>query len=184
MAKRAELAESPTLEGPISISPQSVEIDEITFKLKEPDGSNAMADTDEVSFSMGAHRASATELAVRLQVAVNLRTGTQIQVAARSVLRTKVAEGAAVDLDVEMARIAGQMGPVVLYPYLRELVADITRRAGLKPTTLPIYQVGRMFTFEPDDLRFRQPTDTEAPKPKALAKRTGTAKPKATAKNS
>jgi len=90
--------------------------DGITSKPKDTDRSKAAEDTDEVSFLIGAHGASATDLAVRLKITVNLWTTTQMQVVAGSPLATKVAVLATVERDTEMARIAGQMGQLRLTP--------------------------------------------------------------------
>lgn len=160
--------------GSFRILPGPVEIVRLEFKHIESGADEKPAGEIEVTFGTGAARVSQNEIVVQLEATVHKAREAHVVGAARCRLRIELTEGVKVDYDAEVARIAGQVAPVVIFPYLREVIADISRRGGLAPITLPVYQIGRMFTFDRESLVW-QPPDTEEseerePKPKQKSK--------------
>lgn len=166
--------------GSVTITPGPVEISAVSFARADQPTSSPGPDTAsiDVRFDLAAVRQGATTVVVQLQVHVESPTVMTAEVVANCAIQVEPVAGADVDLDVEIAKVAGSVGPVVIYPYARELIADMTRRAGLTPLTLPVYQMGRFFTFEPKDMRLKQ--DDVEPPARLAAKSSGReSKPKA-----
>lgn len=158
--------------GPVRINPGNVELTSLQFERQRGGGAGGEAEAEsaeaEVSFEFKARRIAADAVLVGLAVDVKAPNVAAVSAAAQTVLTVSVTEGADVNLETELAQIAARIGPVVIYPYLREVVADATRRAGLEPLTLPVYQVGNFFKVKPEDLRL--------PQAKPAAKRSSKAK--------
>lgn len=100
--------------------------------------------------------------------ATHLEDEGYVSVAMQTVLSIRPSGGGAsfdegLDLDSELALIAGALGPVVVFPYTRELVADLTRRAGRTPTTLPVLNMGRAFKVDPESLRWNPDAQKATP---------------------
>lgn len=145
--------------------PEAIDEDPVTAKAPE--------------FTFDATRVGPNEVGVLLGVDIVDPDSGQASVYAVCSIKVEVAEGEEVDLDSELAKIATQIGPVVIFPYLRETIADASRRAGLPPITLPVYQVGRMFKVKPENMKIEQkvkelPKDTKrlGAKGKGPAKKT------------
>lgn len=149
--------------GDVTIAPGPVEIFSASFtRADQPTSSEPYTTPIDVRFDLAADRRDETTVVVQLQVQVENPTVMTAEVTARCAIQVQPVEGVEVDVDAEMAKVAGSVGPVVIYPYVRELIADMSRRGGLTPLTLPVYQMGRFFTFEPQDLRLKQ-EEAEAP---------------------
>ena len=153
--------------GPVRILPGPVEVVHLKFDRVERNAETKLTDEIQVTFGVGARRLDRDEVVVQLEVAVEKAGEATIAVTARSLLRIEVLQEAPLDLDVELARIASQVGPVVIYPYLREVVADLSRRGGITPITLPVYQIGKMFTFDPENLALPENTGAKVQEKKA-----------------
>lgn len=54
-------------------------------------------------------------------------------------------------------RFAAHLAPVILYPYVREFISDITNRGRGASLTLPVLYVGR--GLDPDTLELPQPEE-------------------------
>lgn len=50
----------------------------------------------------------------------------------------------------KLSEVAVRVGPVVVYPYLRETLSTLSTRAGMAPIVLPVMNVGAV--FDPADL--------------------------------
>lgn len=62
------------------------------------------------------------------------------------------------EYDRVLRDIAARIGPVVLYPYLRETLSSFSLKAGLTPLVLPVMNVGTLFDPETIEL---PPVDEE-----------------------
>lgn len=168
--------------GNWSIDPGTVELMGLEFMRLDLQADNVGSPEDPVGIEMqfSTARASSNQVAVALEVRAQAPTTVEVAVKAGTILTIDHADEPPSELDEEFAKIAAQMGPVILYPYIRELIADLTRRSGKGTITLPIYQVGTLFQVNPDEIRWvddRQPTEgggkqkakkrSEARKPKA-----------------
>lgn len=140
--------------GDWKIDPGTVELIDVTFTRRDFTGEPERDATTaiDVNFEFNAVRATLNKVGVVLTVKIHEPALANIEIQAGTVLTFKFPEDSAEDIDRQLADIAAQMGPVIIYPYIRELVADLTRRAGLKTLTLPIYQIGTFFKIEPKDL--------------------------------
>lgn len=147
--------------GNIHIDPGVVEIVKLHFD--DLRGRTAQARTAEqgtpdspaeptLRFDYSTGRVAKDAIVAALQLVIEAPETASLTVAAKTRITVTISEDAALDVDVELAKIASQMGPVIIYPYLREVIADVTRRAGMPPLTLPIYQIGTFFKIDPKSL--------------------------------
>lgn len=90
-----------------------------------------------VDMSVSFARGSLRELTVALGVTVPLNTPYVVEAmyAAAFVLSDDIAEA---DVEEHWKQTATRLAPLVLYPFLREVVSDLTRRSKAEPITLPI----------------------------------------------
>lgn len=116
----------------------------------------------DVTFHFQAARKK-NQVRVTLTVEVAAKPIASIKASARTTLTVKTINGSSEVGQEELAEIAARMGPVAIYPYLREVVADTTRRAGLEPLTLPIYQIGTFFQAASEDLESTPDLDRKTP---------------------
>lgn len=79
----------------------------------------------------------------------------------RTTLTVQPEPGKAGELDYDevLKNIASQIGPVVVYPYIRETISSVSAKSGLKPIVLPVMNVGAM--FDPASLVLPPVPDTE-----------------------
>lgn len=153
-----------------SIDPGNVELVGLEFQRLDLPAPAASAPDDPVNveFEFSAARAGPNHLAVALKVSVHATGVLQVAAQAATVLTVEHPEEPQETVDAEYAQIAAQIGPVIIYPYIRELIADLSRRTGKPPLTLPIYQIGSLFEVDPEQIRLR-----EEPKPKKSSTRKG-----------
>lgn len=159
-----------------TVLPSAVEIIETTFKRGRTPTDTDADERVNVQFDFAVKRLGPNAVGVRLTARTSAATGLSLEVTAQTALNLVVPRGEELDVDAHLAQIAGQLGPVVIYPYLREFIADVTRRAGLEPLTLPIVQVGRLFTVEPDEIQLKpegKPPKKAAPKKQSKPKAPG-----------
>lgn len=176
--------------GNVTIYPGDVHLVKLEFARSSEARAGEANDTEvpgKVRLDYGVRRTSSNAVMVRLGVHVDATTLAKISVTAQCEITVNPIEDAEVHLEDAMARIAAQIGPVVIYPYLREIVADVTRRAGLPTVTLPIYQIGTFFKVEPKDIELvsgnkalEEPADTSIKQPR---KKGATKTPSSKAKN-
>lgn len=107
-----------------------------------------------VNFHFTAGRAAPNRIVVALTIDVQAPPVLTVRATARTALTVVTLDNSSPIETTELAEIASRMGPVAIYPYLREIVADVTRRSGLEPLTLPIYQIGTFFSLNPDELEW------------------------------
>lgn len=164
--------------GSVTIHPGDVNLVKLEFARAEATTNTSAAQEIDwkVRFDFAVRRASENTIVVRLAVLIDAPGLAKANVMAQTEIAVTPVEGSQVHLEREMAGVAAQIGPVVIYPYLREIVADVTRRAGLSPITLPIYQIGTFFKVEPKDVELvhrartlEEPTDTSVKKPRKKA---------------
>lgn len=141
--------------GGWSIDPGNVELIDLNFNRLDftKDASEDDSNPVDVQFEFSAVRVSEGKVAVALEVKVRAPATIEISVLAGTVLTVEHPDEPANVIDAELAKIAAQVGPVIIYPYARELVADLTRRSGKGTLTLPIYQVGSLFEVNPEEIR-------------------------------
>lgn len=152
------------------IDPGEVQLIELTLRrLDIPPESEANAER-EVNFELTAIRATIDKIGVVLGLKVLEPGLADITVRAGTILTVTLPDETQ-DREQQLADIAAQMGPIIIYPYLRELVADLTRRTGTRALTLPIYQIGTFFKLGPKDIKLLdRPQATEESAEKATKK--------------
>lgn len=162
--------------GAAQIDPGTVELINLNFNRLQGDDvpSANINDKADITFELLVRRKSRAEVTVILGIKVVASNLATIDVKAGTHITVEFADEEDLDVERELANIAGQVGPMIIYPYLREAVADVTRRAGLAPLTLPIYQIGTFFKVDPADLQLAEsPAEDKKPtkraKKKALA---------------
>lgn len=165
--------------GNIHIDPGTVEIVKLHFddlrgrSAQAPAAEMGTPDSSEeptLRFDFSAGRIAEDAIVVALQLLIEAPETASLIVAAKTRITVTIPEDAALDVDDELAKIASQMGPVIIYPYLREVIADVTRRAGMSPLTLPIYQIGTFFKVDPKSLALpASPKQKNKPAKKALS---------------
>lgn len=91
----------------------------------------------EMALSLAFHRHSSRRMVIALGVTVPLDYPYSIEVmyAGDFALADDVDAG---DVEDEWRRTAAELAPIVLYPYVRELVSDLTRRSQAEQLTLPV----------------------------------------------
>lgn len=102
---------------------------------------------DTFKLSLGLNRLEDAEVLIELVAEGDIATS-EFLVATRVAMRLNVKDGADVDVEAELAEASRRIGPVVLYPYVRETVTELFRRAGLAPLVLPVMNVGSIFGEE------------------------------------
>lgn len=155
-----------------SIDPGTVELVGLKFnRIDLLEGvSEAPDEPVNIDFEFSANRVGSNHLAVVLEVKVYAPGTLEVNVQAGTVLTVEHPEEPAEVVDEEYAKIAAQIGPVILYPYVRELIADLSRRTGKGTLTLPIYQVGTIFEVRPEEVRLREEPAPEKPAKKSVSK--------------
>lgn len=90
-----------------------------------------------MALNLAFHRHSLRRMVIALGVTIPLDHPYSIEVmyAGDFVMADDVG---ASDVEDEWRRTAAQLAPIVLYPYLRELISDLTRRSQAEPLTLPV----------------------------------------------
>lgn len=170
------------------IDPGNVEL--VSLHFDRLFGAKAGRDADDgdpdanITFELRTGRAAPDAVFVVLSVNVQAEPVATIKMEARTKLTVTTVDESKPVTTEELAQIAARMGPVVIYPYLRELVADVTRRAGLEPLTLPIYQIGSFFEVDPKSLELpkqAKSTKKSSKKPAKAPGKSTSKKPKAKA---
>jgi preprotein translocase subunit SecB len=49
------------------------------------------------------------------------------------------------DYDTVLRDVSVRIGPVVAYPYIRELISNLSQRSGIDPVVLPVMNMGAVF---------------------------------------
>lgn len=145
MATPPEVPAQETFET--NVSPSDVQIVEVSFRRHPASKSKKAAKPADVNFALGVLRSGPMSIGVRLSAEFDNPGEAALKVTALTELTLEAEDLTESEADQQLAAIASQLGPVVLYPYIREYVADLTRRSGIKPVTLPILQIGRMFNL-------------------------------------
>ena len=90
-----------------------------------------------IGLQMAFDRPASDELTIALTVRIEVERPYRIEVtyAGHFVMSAEVEEA---NRDVTWRRTATELAPIVLYPYIRELVTSLTRRGRAEPFVLPI----------------------------------------------
>ncbi len=161
--------------GAWKIDPGTVELIDLSFKRLDIVLDKKDVGEAGVAFDFNALRPAPDQVAVMLSLEVVEPDVAVIQVQAGTILTVTFPEIPPENTEEALADMAAQIGPVVIYPYLRELVADLTRRAGFKALTLPIYQIGSYFSIDPVTLKLEAASETPSDEPvgKKAVKKSG-----------
>lgn len=143
----------PTHVGDVKINVTAPELLRVMFERPAPgDAESDPADQQEVQFRLGFGAARIADDAVSIELSAESREGMAVkfEVAFRttlSILPTQ--EGSSLDWAATLSEVAVRVGPVVVFPYLRETLSALSTRAGMAPIVLPVMNVGAV--FDPPD---------------------------------
>ncbi len=133
------------------------------------------ADTSDVEFRLGFGAARTGDNAVTIELSVTTADGSPISfdITYRLTLTVEpIADDKPIGLEKVLPEVAARVGPVVMYPYIRETLASLSAKAGRKPFVLPVMNVGAIFEV-PDLGRAEAATVAKQPRAKRKAARKG-----------
>ena len=67
--------------------------------------------------------------------------------------------GPDIDSDTTLKEVSARLGPVILYPYVRETLSSLSVKAGRKPLVLPVINAG--MAFDPGEVELPPAPDVE-----------------------
>lgn len=141
--------------GRVKIFPRAVQVWRAEFRRLEAEGKGSYR--SDANFTIGVKRVSETVIHVELTALSVDDPQAEFAVTARVEIEVQTElEGR--ELDKELAAIASRVGPVIVFPYIRELIADLSRRSGIVPITLPVINIGAMFDVPVEALKLQDPT--------------------------
>lgn len=156
--------------GNLEVLPGAVELVSLAFS-RAPQQKSDGGETQS-RFGLIAERVGPLAVRIEMQNDTHLFDGGSVSVAMETVLTiAPTKEAPHFDVDAELAKIAGALGPLVIFPYIREQIADLTRRSGRDPVTLPVLNMGGAFAIEAEALRWEEPEPTKAAKKPASSAR-------------
>ncbi len=144
-----------------------VELVKLQFERRDGNGEEDPSVGDvfgDINFTMRAWRASENTLGLELTAEAAEQATHAFHITGRTVLQVSVIDpvNSPVDLDHVFPGVGGQIGPVIIYPYIREAVADLSRRAGITPITLPVLNMGSMFEIPAETVAWKPATGKAA----------------------
>lgn len=147
-------ASDPTHIGDVKINVTAPELLRVVFERLAPgDLESDPADQQEVQFRLGFEATRIADDAVSVELSAESREGMAVkfEVAFKATLSVVPSqEGSSLDMAAKLSEVAVRVGPVVVYPYLRETLSTLSTRAGMAPIVLPVMNVGAV--FDPPDL--------------------------------
>jgi hypothetical protein len=106
--------------------------------------------TSEVEYTLGLHRFGRSEIGVEFGIRIEGVPDLEAEVSYRMIVSLKDGSSEAENPDTALRQIAARLAPVAIYPFLREGLASVATRAGIRDLILPIQNVGALFS--PDEI--------------------------------
>jgi hypothetical protein len=101
-----------------------------------------------LEFELGFGRSGLHDIDVLMTVCVNDVPGARLRVGCVASFRLEPATDDADELERQLKLVGTKNAPSVLYPYVREMMAALAQRGGLRPVTLPIINFQDFFSAE------------------------------------
>lgn len=145
---------NPPASGRVSRPPVlllEAELNHLRFRKKEA-GEPDEGEPVPVRYGLGVMRFSEREFAVDFSIEFEDWRWAEVYVSYRALF--KVLEDVAEErLTDTMRRAAAALGPIVLYPYIRQEVDGMLSRGSISMDPLPVLNVGSMFDYEKVELQ-------------------------------
>lgn len=91
-------------------------------------------------------------VAVELVVESGESDGADFSISCRVAITVEPTSDDELDHDAVLRGVAARIGPVVVYPYIREFLSTLSQRSGMQPIVLPVMNIGLMFDPESVEL--------------------------------
>lgn len=159
----------------------------LDFTLKDMPIESATPAEGSVKINLRLYRLSRERLGVELSAQVEDIPSLHVNATYRAMFELEQPPESDREVENAVRNIGVQLGPRVLYPFVREVISDVTLRAGLSPFILPIVNLDEL--LKPEAIQVpsfpaerksveRGAKPTRKAKKKAKPKRKSKAKPK------
>ena len=128
------------LRGPVELA--GLVLLQLHFEKLARDTSADTSPSSPLNLTLAVAEVSASRAVIDVTFALRVEKAFDVTVAHRVVFRLPADRPQPDNIEDHWRQVAARLAPVVVYPYVREVVSSVTAKAGMAAATLPVLNVG------------------------------------------